>query len=68
MPNFIWSLLGKGEQKFIYVNGLGHMTKIAAMPIYGKTFNNLLLQNQKSYDLDTWHASSVTQAVEGLYK
>ena len=33
---------------------LGHMTKIASMPIYGKkTFKNLLLQNQKSYYLET---------------
>ena len=30
----------KGERKFI--NGPGHMTKMAAMPIYGKTFKNLL--------------------------
>ena len=29
----MWSLLGKGE---VYINGLGHMTKMAAMPIYGK--------------------------------
>ena len=31
-PNFMWSL-GKGEPKFCK-NGLGHMTKMAAMPIY----------------------------------
>ena len=34
MPNFMWSFLGKGERKFIK-NGLGHMTKMAATPIYG---------------------------------
>ena len=33
-----------------YINGPGHMTKMAAMPIYGKNLKNLL-QNQKSYDL-----------------
>ena len=39
----------------VYINGLGHMT---TMPIYyGKTFKNLLLQNQKSYDLETWHVA-----------
>ena len=27
-----------------------------------KTLKNLLLQNQKSYDLETWHVASVTQA------
>ena len=31
------------------------MTKMAAMPIYGK---NLLLWNQKSDDLETWYAAS----------
>ena len=30
----------------IYINELGHMTNMAAMPIYGKTLKNLLLQNQ----------------------
>ena len=42
----------------VYINGLGHMTKMAAMPIYGKNLKKLLLQNQKSYDLETWHVAS----------
>ena len=46
----------------VYINGLGHMTKMAAMPIMVKTFKNLLLQNRKSYDLETWHVASGTQA------
>ena len=30
----------------IYINELGHITKMAAMPIYGKkNFKNLFLQN-----------------------
>ena len=28
----------------VCINGSGHMTKMAVMPIYGKTFKNLLLQ------------------------
>ena len=52
----------------VYINGPGHMTKMAAMPIYGKTLKNLLLQNQKSYDLETWHVASGTQALQSLYK
>ena len=32
-----------------------------------ETFQNLLLQNQKSYDLETLHAASGTQAVQNLY-
>ena len=52
----------------VCINGLGHMTKMAAMPIYGKTFENLLLQNWKSYDLETLHASLGTQYLQILYK
>ena len=29
-------------------NELGHMTKMATMPIYGKIFKNLLLPNQST--------------------
>ena len=36
-------------------NGPGHMTKMAAMPIYGKTLKNLL-RSQKADDLETWYA------------
>ena len=44
----------------VYINGSGHMTKMAAMPIYCKTLKKLLLQNQKSNDLETSHAKSGT--------
>ena len=37
------------------------MTKMTAMNIYGKTFKNLLSWNQKSYDLEPWHAASGTE-------
>ena len=37
----------------IYTNELGHMTNMAAMPIYGKNLKNLLSQNQKTHDLET---------------
>ena len=46
--------------KKIYIDGTGHMTRMAAMPIYGK--------NQKSYDLETWHVALGTQALQSLYK
>ena len=29
------------------------MTKVAAMPIYGKNLKNLILRNQKADDLET---------------
>ena len=35
-------------------NGLGHMTSMAAMPIYGKNLKNHLLWNQKVDDLEGW--------------
>ena len=54
--------------KKVYINGTGHMTKMAAMFIYGKTFKNLLLQKQKSFDLETWHVALGTQALQSLYK
>ena len=56
----------EGETK-VYINGPGHMTKMATMPIYGKDLKKLL-QNQMSYDLETWHVASVTQALQSLYK
>ena len=43
--------LQEGRTK-VYMNGPGHMTKMAATPIYGKS---LLLWNYKADDLETWH-------------
>ena len=63
-PNFIWSLLGMGGTK-VCSNGLGHMTKMAAKPIYCK---NLLLQVQKADDLETWYAASAAQVLPNLFK
>ena len=39
-------------------NGSGHMTKMVAMPIYGKTLNNILLPNKNSDDVETWYVAS----------
>ena len=36
----------------IYANGPGHMTKMAAMPIYGKNLRKIL-RNQKTIGLGT---------------
>ena len=51
----------------VYINGPGHMTKMAATPIYGKNLKNLL-QNQMSYDLETWHVALGTQVLQSLYE
>ena len=43
----------------VYINGQGHMTKMATMVINRKKiFKNLFLQNQKAYDFETWHEAS----------
>ena len=39
----------------VYINGPGHMTKLAAML---KTLKNLLLQNHWANRLETWHVAS----------
>ena len=48
-------LLWDGGTK-VCSNGPGHMTKMAAMPIYGKNLKKFLLRNQKVDDLETWYA------------
>ena len=42
----------EGEAK-VYINGPGHMTKMAAMPINGKPLKNRLLQNQNIFSSET---------------
>ena len=52
----------------IYINELGHMTKMAAMPIYGKNLKNLLLQNQYTDDIGTWYMALSMQVLPRLFK
>ena len=51
----------------IYSNVPGHMTKMASRPIYGKT-KNLILRNQETDDLETWYTASGTQVLLNLFK
>ena len=54
---FHMELLWDGGTK-VCSNGPGHMTKMAAMAIYGKNLKKKnLLQNQKANDLESWYAS-----------
>ena len=48
-------------------NGPGHMTKMAAMPIYGKNLKNLL-QNRRADFHETWYVASGTPVHHSLYK
>ena len=53
----------------MYIRNPGHMTKMAAMPIYGKNpSKNLLLQNQWIDFNETWHEASMAQALQCVYK
>ena len=48
----------------VYINGQGHMTKMAARAINSKMFKNLLLKNQKAYDFETWCEASGNRALQ----
>ena len=65
--NFIMEPPWDGETK-VCSNGAGHMTKMAAMPIYGKNLKNLLLQNPKADDLETWYAALGARVLLRLFK
>ena len=43
------------------------MTKMDAMALKAKTFENLL-QNKKAHDFETWHEASGNKALQSLYK
>ena len=49
-------------------NDPDHMTKMAAMPIYGKNLKKSSFLNQKDDDLETWYAASGTQVLPNLFK
>ena len=46
----MWSLHGMGNESE-YTNGLCHMTKMAAMPIYGKNLKMPSLESKKQMTL-----------------
>ena len=48
--------------------GPGHMTKMATLPTYGKNLKNLLLRNQKAYDLETWYIAFGARVLPSLFK
>ena len=58
---------GKGG-KNVYIFGQGHMTKMAAMPVYGKYLKNLLLQNHSADCLKTWNVAFEENVFLSLYK
>ena len=59
--------MGWGDESMIKT-GLGHMTKMAAMPIYGKNLKKSSLRNQKADDLESWYAALGTQVLPNIFK
>ena len=55
------------EEIKICSNGPGHMTKMAAMSIYGKNLTNLL-RKQKADDIETWYVASGARVLPSLFK
>ena len=65
--NYVEPLL-EGETK-ICSRHLGHMTKMAAMPIYGKNpLKNLPLRNRQTDFYETWYVASGTPSHHSLFK
>ena len=53
----------------IYKHDAGHMTKMAAMPLYGKNpSKNLLLRNRWADFHETWNVALGTPAIHSLFK
>ena len=51
-----------------YTNGLCHMTKLAAIPIYMVKALNNLLWNKKADDLLSWYVASGARVLPSLFK
>ena len=49
-------------------NSPGHITKMVSMPIYGEDVKNLLLRNQKAYNLENWSVASSARVLQSLFK
>ena len=52
----------------VYINGPGHMTKMAAMPIYGKNPSKIFFSRTRADFHETWYVASGTPAHHSLYK
>ena len=65
-PNFMWSLLGMGEQKFVQTVQVT-WPRWPPCPYMVKTLKNLLW-NQKTDDLETWYAAWSARVLPSLFK
>ena len=65
--NFYFEPAWEGGGEKVYINGTGHMTKMAATPIYGKNLQKSS-STELSFDHETWHGALYTQAFRKLYE
>ena len=66
-PNFIWSLLGMGELKFVQMVQVT-LPRWPPCLYMVKTFKNLLLRNQKADDLETCYAASGARVLQSFFQ
>ena len=53
----------------VFINNPGHMTKMAAMPIYGKNPSKFFFSRNHWTDFnETWHEASGTGVLQCVYK
>ena len=53
----------------MYIKNPGHMTKMAAMPIYGKSPSKISFSRNRLTDFnETWHEASMVQALQCIKK
>ena len=48
----------------MYINNLGHMTKMAAMPIYGKNPSKIFFSEIKTDFHETWREASMAKVLQ----
>ena len=63
----MWSLLGMGEWKFVQTVQVT-WPRWPPCPYMVKILKNLLLQNQKADDLESWYAALGAQVLPNLFK
>ena len=52
----------------VYINNPGHITKMSAMPIYGKNPSKTFFSGTGGLINQTWHEPSTTQVLQCIYK
>ena len=66
-PSSMWRLLGIEERNFVRTVQVT-WPRWPPWPYMLKSLKNLLLRNQKAYDLETWYVASSAQVLPSLFK